>query len=205
MLITGFMIALLLAPGANQAGGCNDFAFKKLLKGPRSEFRGRYVNEPYQYSVVIPKGLTGYDVPGPANHEGFGLALGKPLQSYVFVRGEHNSFEYNTPREAAERSLEYLHRDGKNVESETITLSHLGRLDAVRLVSIYSCPGSSDRYVLDSTMAISPDKGFLYEIDLYSPANRYETDRAVLSRILKSWKMMPGPRHNRGNAGRGLT
>ncbi|MEK6289488.1 MAG: hypothetical protein AABO57_27555 [Acidobacteriota bacterium] len=89
---------------------------------------------------------------------------------------------------------EWLRQEGKKIESETITDAHLGPLDAVLLVVSYTCPGSAHRYVLSSIMALSPDKRFIYELELYSPANRYESDRPVLNRIIKSWKMLPGSR-----------
>jgi hypothetical protein len=103
--------------------------------------------------------------------------------------------EYNTPREAAIEDVEGLRQQGRKIESETIIESHLGTLDAVLLVVIYTCPGSENRHIKSSITALSPDKRFLYELELYSPADRYESDRAVLDRIIKSWKMMPNSRH----------
>lgn len=197
MLIVGIVIALFLSSGGNQ-GGCDDFVFKKLLEGPpRTEFRGRYVNRPYRYSVVIPKGLTAYDVPDPANHHGFGIALGEVLQSFIFVEGEYNSAEYKTAREGARERIDLLRRDGGKIESQTISESHLGTLNAVRLELIYSCQGSADRYRLSSIFALSPSKGVLYTLEIYSPADRYDSDRAVLDRIMKSWKMLSGSRPQR--------
>jgi hypothetical protein len=195
MLIASIVIGLILSSAGNQAGDCNDFVFKKLLEGPpRTEFRGRYVNWPYQYSVVIPKGIAAYDVPDPANHHGFGIALGEPLQSFIFVGGEYNSAEYKTPREAAMRAVGYLRQDGAQIESETISKSRLGTLNAARLVVMYTCPGSADRYVQSSIMALSPSKGFLYTIEIYSPSNRYESDELVLDQIIKSWKIIHSSR-----------
>jgi hypothetical protein len=195
MLITSIAIGFLLSSADKQAGVCNDFAFKELLKGaPRYEYRGRYVNREYQYSVRVPKGLTAYDGRSEANHQGFGLALGEPPQSYIFVGGEHNSLEYDVSREAAKQKAEWLRKERKTVESETISESHLGPLGAVLLEAIYTCPGSTDRYMLSSVMALSSDKRFIYALELYSPANRYESDRAVLNRILKSWTVMPRSR-----------
>jgi hypothetical protein len=194
------IIALLLSSAGNHAGRCDDFVFKKLLEGPprsRYEYRGRYVNWSYEYSVVIPKGLTAYDGREEPNHHGFGLTLGKPPQSYIFVRGEHNSLEYKSPREAATQDVEFLRQQGKKVESETISKSHLGALDAARLVVVYTCPGAADRYIQSSVMALSPDKEFVYVLEIYSPANRYESDRAVLDQIIESWKMISRSRRQR--------
>lgn len=195
MLIISIVIGLLLSPAGAQRAVCNDFPFTQLLKGlPRSryEYRGQYVNLAYEYSVRIPKGLTAYDGRDQARHDGFGLALGESPQSYIFVRGEPNSLEYDTARQAATRGIEYLRQDGKKIESEAITDSHLGTLDAALLVVNYTCPGSEERYTQSSIMALSPDKRFLYTLELYSSANRYGSDRAVLDELIKSWKMISG-------------
>lgn len=200
MLIISIVIGLLLSSTGNQAGACNDFPFKQLLKGPprsRYEYRGQYVNWAYKFSVKIPKGLTAYDGRDEANHSGFGLAVGEPPQSYIFVRGEHNSLGYDTPRQAATQDVEHLRQAGNKIESETITESYLGTLEAALLVVNYTCPGSTDRYIQSSITAISPDKRFLYTLELYSPSNRYESDRAILDEILKSWKIISRSRRQR--------
>lgn len=200
MLIASIVIAFLLSPFDNQSPLCGDFPFKRLMEGtPRSlnEYRGRYVNLPYEYAVIIPAGLTAYDGRDQDNHHGFGIPLDKQSQSYLFVEGEHNSAEYNTPSEAARKKIEYLRQDGAQVESETITASHLGRLQAVRLEVIYTCPKSKERYIQSSIIALSPGKGLLYTIELYSPVARYEKDQAALNQIIKSWKIIPEPRQRR--------
>jgi hypothetical protein len=198
MSIICIVIGLLLSLTGNQPSDCNDF--KKLLKvPPRSlyEYRSRYVNLSYEYTVVIPKGLTAYDGRDEPNHQGFWLALGKSPQSFIFVRGEPNSFEYATSRDAATKSLAFLRQAGKNVESEKISEAHLGTLNAARLEAIYTCLGSADRHRLSAIVAISTDKRFLYELELYSPANRSESDRAVLDQIIKSWKVLERSRRQK--------
>ena len=191
MLISGLVISLLLSASGYQSRPCNDLAFKRLLKGyALNEYRGRYVNRAYEYSVVIPEGLTGHDGRGEANHAGFGIALGEPPESYIFVRAEHNSLEYDTAREAAMQNIEYLQADGNRVESKALSEWRLGTLNAVRLVVTYTCSESADRYVLSSMVALSPDKSFLYSLELCSRADRYGTDQAVLDRIIESWKML---------------
>ncbi len=141
---------------------------------------------------TMPNGLTGYDGRDEPNHDGFGLPLGKPSQSFIFVRGEYNSAEYDMPRKAATKDVEYLRQDGKEIESETISESRLGALEGARLVVVYTCPGSSDRQILSSLIALSVDKESLYTLEIYSSANRYKSDRAVLDQIIRSWKMISG-------------
>ncbi|HXG06303.1 MAG TPA: hypothetical protein VNI77_03140, partial [Nitrososphaera sp.] len=171
MLIISIAIGFLLSLASYQPGGCYDLAeFKQLLKGSpqsRYEYRGRYINRAYEYSVRIPDGLTAYDGRHQAKHTGFWLALGEPPQSFIFVSGDYNSVEYSTSLEAATRRIEWLRESGKKLEFETITESHLGTLDAVLLEVIYTCPGSATSYRHSSIIAISPEKGFLYELELY--------------------------------------
>lgn len=180
---------MLLLPKVftGQSSPC-DLVPKGLRQKPRSEWRGRYVNEVYWYSVSIPENLTGYDVAPPAPLHGFGIALGDSPQSYIFVDGASNSLEFDAPIDAALRELEYSRKRGKKIESATISGSHLGGLDAILLSMQYSCPGSNEVYAQASTFALSPDRNRIYEITLYSLLNRYDRDRKVLNQILKSWK-----------------
>jgi hypothetical protein len=198
------IISLLLLSASVQADACDDLSgIKQLMAGAaqsRYEYRGRYVNWAYEYTVRIPKGLTAYDGRYEARHSGFALPLGKELQSAIFVSGDPNSLEYNTPRDAAKKDVEYLQQQGKKIDSESITDSHLGALDAALIVVTYTCPGASDRHIESSLFALSPDKRFLYTLELYSPADRYESDRAVLDEIIKSWKKTSEPhRKQRGH------
>ena len=200
MLVISIILGLFLSSVGNQVGDCNDFLLRKLLEGPprsRNEYHNQYENLSYEYGVVIPKGLIGYDGRDETNHQGFGLALGKPLESFIFVRGEPNSFEYNRPQDAATKSVEYLRQDAKKIESETISKSRLGTLNAVRLEVIYTCPGSADRHVLSSITALSADKRFLYKLELYSLANRYKSDQIKLNQLIKSWKKLPNAKRQK--------
>lgn len=176
---------LVSAPKA-KAQGCN-FPPKELTQGERREYRGAYENEAYSYAVVIPSNLVGYDGVNPFYQHGFGILLGGEPQSYVFVNGEPNSLEFARPLDAASQFLKYLGKDAK-VESSKITESQLGALKAALLVATYTCPGSAQRYVRASLVAISPDKSNLYEVTLYARSDRFEQDRAVLDELAKSWK-----------------
>lgn len=188
-------------PAVGTRAGCGiPEAFERLMKGParsRYEYRGRYVNRAYEYAVTIPKGLTGYDGRGEANHNGFGLVLGGTPRSFILVQGERNSLGYDSPREAATDALEYLKRDGNKIESVTIGESRLGSLKAVTLVAVFVCPGGQERHVKSSVMALSSDNRFLYTLEIYSPLDQFESGRAVLAEITKSWKLWRGARRGR--------
>jgi hypothetical protein len=163
------------------------------MAGPRqsrNEFRGRYFNYASWYSVRLPKGLVGYDGRDQSHHNGFAIGIGKSPQSVVFVSGDPNSVEYKSPREKAVAFREFLQQEGKKIESETISNSRLGPLKAARLVVVYTCPGSTERRMYSSITALRNDKSVLYEISLYSRANRYESDRAVMDQLIESWKTL---------------
>jgi hypothetical protein len=190
MLLIGIVLGLLFSCGGPQPSACEDLSgFKQLMAGPpqsRYEYKRQYTNLAYKYSVAIPNNLTAYDGRDEPRHNGFVLPLAS--ESVIFVSGDPNSVGYNTAREAAAREVEFLRQRGKKIESDTITDSHLGTLDAVQLVVAYTCPGSADRRIKSSVMALSANKEFIYELVMYSPADRYENDRAVLDQIMKSWK-----------------
>lgn len=196
MLIINIVLCLLFSLAGNQSSACDDVSgFKQLMKGPprsRYEYRGRYVNLAYDYSVRIPEGMTAYDGRHEARHSGFALGLGNASESVIFVSGDPNSMDYDNPREATTGDVEFLQKLGRKIESETITGSHLGTLDAVLHIVIYTCPESTDRHIISSIIALSPDKRFVYQLQLYGPANQYESDQAVLTQIQESWKMLPG-------------
>lgn len=181
------VVMLLLGGVVPQVGAC-DFPPKELLQKPRREFRGFYQNKAYGYSVVIPKGLVGYDTVNPFYQKGFGIVFGEQPQSYINLYAERNSLEDESPVDVANRELGYLRQKGKAIESAPVIQSHLGRLQAAQVLVTYTCPGSSERYVQFSTFVLSPDKGTVYEVTLHALASRYDHDRPVLDRILKSWK-----------------
>jgi hypothetical protein len=168
-----------------------DFPPKELMQGEHREYRGVYLNEAYDYSVVIPGDLIGYDDVNPLYQHGFGISVGAQPQSYIFVNGEPNSLEFATPGDAATQHLEYLDKHGNRIGSPEITESQLGRLKAALLVASYTCPGLPERYVVSSIFAVSLDRSQLYEVSLYAHEGHFEQDKAVLDAIVKSWKHLP--------------
>ena len=166
------------------------FPPKELVQSSneRREYRGTYANGAYGYSAVIPDNLVGYDDPNPFYQHGFGIRLGSPPQSYLLVNGDPNSLEYVSAAIAAKTSLKFLRRHARRVESTKMTQGLLDDLTASFLVATYTCPGSKERFVKASMFALSPDKSTVYEVTLYAVAGRYDHERAVLDRVLNSWK-----------------
>lgn len=184
-------ICLVLAPVfffAAIAGATTcDAAPQAFQQEPGAGFQGTYANKAWGYSIMIPSGLVGSNNSAGPQH-GFGIVLGPGKQRYIYVNGEANSLELSDPADAAIKELEYLIQDKRKITSATITPVRLGRLRGVQLVVAYSCPVSTERHILASVFAIGPGGSPLYEVTLYSLANQYKNDRALLDQMLKSWK-----------------
>src|ERR1700735_5097112 len=92
-------IAMMLIVGRSFAQTAVCGVQTGFLHTPHSEYRGTYRNSSYRYSVRIPDDLVGYDQPDPANHHGFGIAVGPLPKDAIFVNGEKNPLEYEQPPE----------------------------------------------------------------------------------------------------------
>ncbi len=187
----------LASPLRGQALECDDLSgFKQLMAVPpklRYEYHGRYVNMASGYSVRIPNGMRGYDFRSEGRHNGFALGVGKIAQAVIFVSGDPNSIEYKTPREAAMGEVDIVRESSRLIESQTISDSRLGALDAARVVVTYRCKGSGERWIQSSVVALSPDKEFLYSLQMY-------VDQSVLDQLIGSWRFVP--ESNRRNPAR---
>jgi hypothetical protein len=51
-------------------------------------------------------------------------------------------------------------------------------------------PKGATEFVDDSTVAVSPDGRFLFQIRLQTTGARYQKDRAVLEKMLRSWRFI---------------
>jgi hypothetical protein len=167
-----------------------DFPPKGILQGPRREYSGRYENRAYGFSVLIPQGVKGYDEDDPLYQRGFGVILGPAPLGYIDVGAEVNSLEETDPRSAVERMLGYMRKDGKRLITTRTTGYRLDTLPGQRSVVFYLCPKGATEFVDDSTVAISPDGRFLFQIRLQTTAARYQRDRAVLEKMLSSRKFI---------------
>lgn len=170
------------------------FPPEELIGGQHREYRGTYENLAYRYSVLIPADFVGYDDINPFYWHGFGTVVGTEQPSYLFVNGEPNSLEFTRPSDAASRQLKYLQWHHHKVERSEVTELQVDQLKAALLTATYACPGSTKKYVMSSMVAISPDKSMLYEVTIYSHADRFERDKPIFDAVVKSWKYIPeGP------------
>src|SRR5712691_3527103 len=107
---------------------------------------------------------------------------------------------FKTPCEAAMGEVDIVRESRRLIESQTISDSRLGALDAARVVVTYRCKGSGERSIQSSVVALSPDKEFLYSLQMYVPADLYRFDQSVLDQLIGSWRFVP--ESNRRNPAR---
>ncbi len=94
-------------------------------KGERRQFRGRYTNIDYGFSVVIPDGLVGENAPAPAPNHGFGIrwSTGSTLwvdASYEVVPYELGRFNARLGKLKASRGSWSERKNGAEVFHEGI-------------------------------------------------------------------------------------
>jgi len=189
--VTSVLVLALVLIGA-QSSGTDDCRLvpEHLRSRLRTEWRGRYTNLEYLYSVAIPRGLTAYSEAEPGPQHGFGLPFGASPESYILVQGEANALERSADEVAADQ-LRYLAGESRTIESSTVTPVRMGSFNAVRLVAHYTCGAARERYVYDGIFALIPPRDLVFEIGLWAPDDRYQKDRALLEQMLQSWKYVP--------------
>jgi hypothetical protein len=183
------IICLLLFNCSNLiAQYCGDFPEPDFYDSDALTFEGKYRNYTYGYSLTIPDGLVAYGEIPPAPHHGFGIVLSWQPRSYVYVSGDYNSMEYESIQDIEQRNLEWLTEDSDNILSAKTTIGKLGPLKSIRSIVRHTCPKFNAIYVSDYTFAFSEDE-ILYTISLSTTEDRYEQDKLVIEKIIKSWKI----------------
>jgi len=151
-------------------------------------FVGRYRNLNYGFAMTIPKGLTGHDAPTPAPHHGFGVVLSWEPRVYIDFDGSYNANDLSL-RETEEKFLGYLRQDSASVQSVSSKAFKLGPLLARRQVVYHTCAGHKDVFVDDQVIALSRDGSITYTAWLMTTTSRYEKDRKLFEKFLRTWKL----------------
>ena len=106
-----FALLLAAALGMPPPASACDFRPQALIDGPHARWTGTFRHERYRYTVVIPKGYVGYSSAQGFSHHGFGVVIGSPPVSYVYVDGSANSLAHASATAAATQLLEYAKVD----------------------------------------------------------------------------------------------
>ena len=158
----------------------------------------QYSNYEYGYSITIPQGLVGLEVPAPFPQHGIAIILSKEPKSYIGLDGSYNSLEWKSLAQATEQHLKWLAEDQSDLtvlKRESITLQ---KLDAVRLIVRYKSFATNEIRVEDMVIAFRPNGGerraITYTLSLVAPVVRYNEDVKTFEEIIAKWRMKQLPR-----------
>jgi hypothetical protein len=155
--------------------------------------RGEYYNYDYAYSVLVPKGLTGFRPPAPMPNTGFGIDLSKHPKSYLWVNANYNALEWKTFDEAIEAHIGFIKEDrATKVRLIKKSPTSIGTLRAIRFVIRYKAKDTNESMMQEMVLAFrrnTRDADMTYVIGLIAPESRYGQDRKVLVHMQRSWKV----------------
>lgn len=136
-----------------------------------SSAEGRYENDRYVFSLGLRPGASGAVLlPPPAPDQSPAPELDAAVNNHLAL----------------------LRQEGRNVRVLRTTLTSLGGLPAVRVVSAYEKGGAE--MVSDHLLAFRREGGaasVVYTIDLSTTLADYERDRPVLEAMRQTWHMQP--------------
>ncbi len=181
-------IALLIAfcffAGNNH---CGNFPEKPFADSENYKWTRRYLNYVYGYGVNIPKGLTGYSDLPPSPQHGFGIVLSWESRAYLYFDGSYNSFEAKNTKELEQLHLKWLEEESGQIISIKKYKTRLGSLTARRYVAERKCKNKAGIFIEDNTILLH--KGIVYSACLLTTQERYASDKAVLEKMLRTWRL----------------
>ncbi len=192
-LLASFLFLLLSATSAS-ADICGEGYPPVGMKAVYT-YTGAYDNHAWGYKVVIPRGLVGglYQDPAAPQH-GIQVILSWKPRSTIYFSGRANSAEDEeyrplTAQGYALQNLSYYKQDAQ-VLSFKVRKAKLGRHAAWSWFVKYRCPKSKAVRVGAGLVAIPPEPGPVYEVDLETTEARYAADHKVLEKIARSFRLI---------------
>lgn len=193
-LLTSFLLLFLLLAGRSASADiCEDYP--PVGMKAVSTYTGAYDNHAWGYKVVIPPGLVGglYQDPGAPQH-GIQVILSWRPRSTVFFSGKAHSAEDEeyrllTAQGYALQNISY-YKQAARLLSSKVRKAKLGRHAARSWLVKYRCPKSKAVRVAEGLVAIPPEPGLVYEIDLETTEARYAADHKVLEKIARSFRLI---------------
>ncbi len=159
---------------------------------PVFTFQDTYENGSWGYAVQIPKGHKGASFSDPgANQHGINIVLSPKAE--IYINGEANSLEEESsggPLDSIGYStlrLSTIRQYAAEIKSYELRNARLGKLNGTYYIVRYMCAGSSDVFVEEAIIAVSPDKSPVYDITLQTTAKRYSKDHEVFSKVVSKW------------------
>lgn len=160
--------------------------------------RGRYTNQEYGFSVVIPEGYVGVKDPEPNPAHGFWIVLSRRPKATINVYGNYDAANYTSLDEAVDAQLRYVKSDGTGIEVLSREPMKLQSLPATRVVARYRDPASGATMIQDLITSFrwqrydgEEEPWVLYILFLRTPESRYNADKEVFDRVVSAWRATP--------------
>jgi hypothetical protein len=148
----------------------------------------------YGYSVIIPKDLTAYGNQPPFPNHGVGVVLSQNPDSYLYIDGSYNAFEWQSLDEAIDVNSEFLRKNYPNAQELERKSVRLNKLPALRSRAKYVRQG--ENRIKETVIAFRKAEGdqleIVYTISLDTTEERFAADAAKVDAIINSWKLIKG-------------
>lgn len=166
--------------------------------GKEQSWRVKYTNYEYGYSLKIPRGLVGLSPPAPSPQHGIKIRLSENHDVYMVTNAFFSAVDYPSLEAAVDSDLAELGRRATDLQIVSRHREWLGHLKATQWRVRYKDVTSGAMLIAETMTAIrrakSPEEGVLYTLTLVTTESRYQSDRKVFQRILRSWRMRPLPK-----------
>lgn len=156
-------------------------------EGAPTNYRGRYVNEVYGYSVEIPEGLVGVGAAPPAPNHGVSIVLSEEPEARIWIDGSYNSLFWSTLDEAAAAHVETAKRQASEVEVIGRSPTRLHNLTGTR-ITLRRKGGAVIEDIVLALRKTKDEVGIVYSLSLSTPESRYTQDKEVFDRVVQSWQ-----------------
>jgi hypothetical protein len=179
-------LALLLSNPVAAARGdfCGKLPATDFEKPPHQAHTGSYLNPEYGYSVVIPKGLTGY-VSAPGPERGFGVVLSWTPRAYLRVEAAYDAFFDITAQGVHRSDLTTIRLHDSVVDDQSSSFT-LAKKEGARYLTRVRCGDDPQVFIHDQVIVMLNRE--IYRLDLQTVPERYTDDVNVLNQILQSWR-----------------
>jgi hypothetical protein len=201
-LCVSLLVASMLAPYDSSLARLETLNVSVRSQGPQigkgQSWRTRYTNHEYGYSLKIPRGLVGLSPPVPWPQHGIEVRISRNRDAYIVTNAFFSAVDYPSLDAAVDSDLQELGQKATELQIVNRHRGWLGRLEATRWRVRYMDPTSGAMLINETMTAVRrarhPEEGVLYTLTLVTTESRYQSDRKVFNRILRSWRMRPLPK-----------
>ena len=156
---------------------------------------GRYFNETYGFSVLIPEGFTGLMNPAPFPNHGFCISLTPTLEANISIDSSYDVFFWTSLEEALSKEIGFVKPKGAEALAVEHSFTHLNNLKAIRAIVKYKTQATNEIRLQEIIVALrkSNKEGVVYTVLLETSEPRYLQDSKTLAQLLQTWKYHPMP------------